>query len=295
MKGWLQALAAAVQFLTRIPVPWAVPFTNEVLKRSTTFFPWAGLLIGFLVWGTGWGLALVLPAWPAAALTLFVAIALTGGLHLDGLMDTADGIFSHRSRERMLEIMKDSRVGAMGVIACVAVLILKWSLVATMMEAGQWQWGLAAVLPFIWSRYAMVWAMAREPYARPNEGLGGYFKGLGTVHLCGAGLMSVAASALVIWLWLQLAQPLHFTQLKQLTQLTERFTLATTHGQISPVLASLVLIATLAVAVSLLAWVCSRALSRKLGGLTGDTYGAINELIETAVLILITLIFVGKG
>ena len=105
-----QAFVAAIQFLTRIPVPVEVPFTNAVLKRSTLFFPVAGLLVGLATWGGGWLLQQVLPVMPAAALTLLIMLGMTGGLHLDGLMDTADGILSHRSRERMLEIMKDSRV-----------------------------------------------------------------------------------------------------------------------------------------------------------------------------------------
>ena len=78
-----------------------------------------------------------LPTMPAAVLLLAIWVVLTGGLHLDGLMDTADGILSHRPREQMLEIMKDSRVGAMGVIVCVLHLLLKFSLLYTLLDAEQ--------------------------------------------------------------------------------------------------------------------------------------------------------------
>uniref|UniRef100_UPI0005850CC2 adenosylcobinamide-GDP ribazoletransferase n=1 Tax=Paenibacillus sonchi TaxID=373687 RepID=UPI0005850CC2 len=76
---------------------------------------------------------------PAAVITLILWVWLTGGLHLDGWMDCADGLLSYRTRERMLEIMKDSRVGAMGVLACMLLLLLKASLLAAFLEGGSWR------------------------------------------------------------------------------------------------------------------------------------------------------------
>lgn len=112
-----RAFIAALQFLTRLPIPVQVADDPGVFRRSTVFYPAAGLVIGGMVAGIGYGASFVFPAPVNAALLLCIWVLLTGGLHLDGLMDTADGLLSHRSRERMLEIMKDSRVGAMGVIA----------------------------------------------------------------------------------------------------------------------------------------------------------------------------------
>lgn len=108
-------------------------------------------------------------------------------------MDTADGVLSSRSRERMLEIMKDSRSGAMGVIACVLLLLLKWTLLVSLMELGLWNgW---VIVPFIWSRVTMVLALASKPQARPEEGLGGYFLGVKAGHVTIAYLLGFALAS----------------------------------------------------------------------------------------------------
>ncbi|MGZ9583550.1 adenosylcobinamide-GDP ribazoletransferase [Paenibacillus marinisediminis] len=268
MTQFRQALIAAVQFLTRVPIPVEVPFTNEVLKRSTLFFPFAGVLVGLVSWGSGWLLMQVLPVMPAAVLTVLVMLAMTGGLHLDGLMDTADGILSHRSRERMLEIMKDSRVGAMGVIACVIILLWQWSLIASLME--QQRWSIAVVLPFIFSRYVMVWAIAAQPYARASEsGLGSLFQGLSTRHVIRAAVMSFLLSVLLLTaeLWVTGPETLHNIW----------FVLGYTAGML--------------LLAALLAYVLARAIVHKLGGLTGDTYGAICELVLTLLLTIQVAIY----
>ncbi|MEQ7051265.1 adenosylcobinamide-GDP ribazoletransferase [Paenibacillaceae sp. P-4] len=277
MKQYVHACIAAMQFLTRIPIPKEVPFTNEVLKRSTLFFPVAGGIIGLIVWGAGAGLALLLPTGPAAAVTLALMLMLTGGLHMDGLMDTADGIFSSRSRERMLEIMKDSRVGAMGVIACVLMLLLKWSLLTALFDANAWN--VWIVIPFIWSRAAMVWAMTNEPYARAESGLGSYFQGLNRNHVaaaygCAWLLTAVAVGAMAL--------PIRISYLMTMPA-----------GIISGwpwwlLIASLLLGVTAA-------WAVSRYLSKKLGGLTGDTYGALNECTEMVFMLLLVLLCGMKG
>ncbi|WP_148091983.1 adenosylcobinamide-GDP ribazoletransferase, partial [Paenibacillus sp. 598K] len=113
----------------------------------------------------------LLPTLPAAVLVLIAWAALTGGLHLDGWMDTADGVLSHRSRERMLEIMRDSRVGAMGVIAGTLLLMFKLSLLASLLalrpmsEALMW----LAIIP-LWSRWWMSVAVIGWPRARADGG-----------------------------------------------------------------------------------------------------------------------------
>ena len=135
LVDWLRAGLAAFQFLTRLPIPVQIDYTERVFQRSSVFYPLVGFVIGLLLLLAGEGLTQVLPTMPAAVLLLAIWVVLTGGLHLDGLMDTADGILSHRPREQMLEIMKDSRVGAMGVIVCVLHLLLKFSLLYTLLEA----------------------------------------------------------------------------------------------------------------------------------------------------------------
>lgn len=279
MKRTWQGLIAALQFLTRIPVPFSVPFTNEVLKRSTFFFPLAGFCIGGLVWAAGWGLQHLLPVFPAAALTLTLAVALQGGLHMDGWMDTADGVLSSRSRERMLEIMKDSRSGAMGVIACVLLLLLKWTLLVSLMELGLWNgW---VVVPFIWSRVVMVLALASKPQARPDEGLGGYFLGVKAGHVTIAYLLGFALAALAV-------------AASGTANAGSSLGVLTGLGLSS---SDAVLMMSVAAPLLCTAGAClpMQYLSRKLGGLTGDTYGAINEWTETVGLLLLLLAATGKG
>lgn len=168
-----QAVAAAFQFLTRLPVKAELDFSPDLLKRSASYYPLVGVVIGIIVWGFAALASMVLPPLPCAILTLVVWVWLTGGLHLDGWMDAADALFSYRSRERMLEIMKDSRVGAMGVIACVLLLMLKASLLYTVLVERNVS-GLL-LLPMVWSRWFMVHAMKRWPKARNDDGLAARF------------------------------------------------------------------------------------------------------------------------
>jgi hypothetical protein len=112
---------AALRFLTVLPVPGCWCGGEEALKRSVPFFAVVGLCIGGLAAGMDAAFIRILPPLPVAVLVVIFLMAASGGLHVDGLADTADGFFSSRSRERMLEIMQDSRTGPMGTaaVACV--------------------------------------------------------------------------------------------------------------------------------------------------------------------------------
>lgn len=255
LKNSLNGLAAAIQLLTRIPLPIQVPFDPPTLAGSLISFPIAGLLVGLLTSGAASLLHLLDMPMLAAALTLGWWIALTGGLHLDGWMDTADGVLSGRPRERMLEIMKDSRVGAMGVIAAVVLMLVKYAALVTLFERadGAAVWIMLAVGP-IWSRWWMTVAIALWPNAREG-GMGAMFRAAKLRHVIGA---TIAAAVISIGL----------------------LTCAGLDGARSWI-ALIVIAASAAIIGSLFAvW-----LNRKLGGLTGDTYGAMNEAVEAACLI----------
>lgn len=257
----IMPLIAALQFLTRLPIPVQTPYTEDVFRRSTVYFPAAGLLIGGIVAGGGaiLELASVFPAYVHAVLLLGVWVFLSGGLHLDGLMDTADGLMSHRSRERMLEIMKDSRVGAMGVIACVFYVLLKASLLTALLsghdQGNGWEHlGVLAVIP-VWSRAVMVLAIAGWPYAREGSGLGQLYQTVRSRHVVWSMLLAGLMTAVV----LRMPGGL---------------------GWAEAALGCAVL-----GAVSCFAgWLFASAAARKLGGLTGDVYGAVNEIIELVLL-----------
>ena len=168
----MKRFLAAIRFLTIVPLPGRWGTTEAELAGSAGYFPIVGLLIGAVAAGTAAGLTHVLPALPAAVLLVILLTAVSGGLHLDGLSDTADGFMSSRPRDRILEIMKDSHVGAMGVIAIVCVLLLKVACLATIPRADIWR---AALLMPLAGRSALVISMAVLPYARPQGGLGSVF------------------------------------------------------------------------------------------------------------------------
>lgn len=272
LLDWLRTCIAAFQFLTRLPIPVQIDYTDRVFQRSVIFYPLAGFVIGLLLLLAGEGLSLVLPAMPAAVLLLGFWVVLTGGLHLDGLMDTADGILSHRPREQMLEIMKDSRVGAMGVIVCILHLLLKFSLLYTLLGTGGTGgvWVLLAIVP-IWSRWFMAAAIQGWPYARRDSGLGSFFRGVTKWHVTMSGLVALFTTTLFVTMfstWLVDSSVISFS-----------------------LIYGLPIIFSFAIGTILIGWLLATYISRKLGGLTGDTYGALNELLETLLLLGI-IIFV---
>ncbi|NBD22371.1 adenosylcobinamide-GDP ribazoletransferase [Paenibacillus sp. T1] len=261
MRRELQAAGAAFQLLTRIPVPASIPFTPELLARSTVYYPVVGGVIGGLVAAAGALLDGHMPSMPAAVLLLGFWVLLSGGLHVDGLMDTADGVLSHRSRERMLEIMKDSRVGAMGVLAAIMLLLFKFSLLAAWLDDGK-DWLAEAPLLALGCGLSRLWvvaAMACWPFARADEGMAALFKDVKPRHAVAAAIVQAAMSVAC---------------------------LLTIPSASIGWLAAIALPAGLAVAAgaALAAW-----LTRKLGGLTGDTYGAMAEILEAMLLFVIVL------
>ena len=129
---WLERFVLMLQFMTRIPVKINVRAEREDFAKGLVLAPVVGLIIGALLAGLHYLLGFLLPPIANAVLTMAFYVFLTGGLHLDGLGDSADGLFSNRPRERILEIMKDSRVGTNAVLAIVLVLLLDISLIASL-------------------------------------------------------------------------------------------------------------------------------------------------------------------
>lgn len=240
----LNAFFHALAFFTRIPVPWLVP-SEEAWKKSVSWYPAVGLVIGLLLWGVNEaGLALFSPLL-AAAITLVGWVYVTGGLHLDGWMDLADGLGSSRPREQILTIMKDSRVGAMGVLAAILLLLLKVAALAELAHTGEL---MALLLVPMAARTHVLLSIYCWPYLTADEGVGkGIRDGLTLVPII-FGYAFLGAAGWLIGGW--------------------------------PVL--------VAAAASLLAalWF-SRSVSRKLGGLNGDCYGAVIESSEAVMLLVL--------
>lgn len=168
----MKAFFAAVQFLTIISLPASWTGDEKTLSRSVSFFPLVGLLIGAIAAALDLLLAAILPAAAAACLTVFFLIAITGGLHMDGLADTADGFFSARTRPKMLEIMRDSRIGAMGVMAILFVVMLK--IAALLSLSSPERQTVILLMPFA-GRSAIILMMTTLSYVRSEGGLATIF------------------------------------------------------------------------------------------------------------------------
>lgn len=177
---------AALGFLTVVPVPMGWMDGEGVMERSVPWFIVVGLLIGAVVSAASILLFAVFPPFPAAVMVVALLMAASGALHMDGLSDTADGFFSSRPRERILEIMKDSHIGAMGVAAIVVVFVLKISLVVTLPFYART--GVIFLMP-VAGRFAPVMIMASMKNVRDG--------GLGTVFSESANFMVTTFSLLV--------------------------------------------------------------------------------------------------
>jgi adenosylcobinamide-GDP ribazoletransferase len=164
----MKYLVAAIQFLTIFPVPAAFNSGEKELRGSLVFYPLVGLLIGGILALLDFGIVRIFPPLPASVLIVILMLAASGCLHMDGLADTADGFLSARPKERVLEIMRDSRIGSMGAIAIVSVIALKVTALASI--PGRRQWMIVLLMP-IAGRCALVVGMAIAPYARANGGL----------------------------------------------------------------------------------------------------------------------------
>jgi cobalamin 5'-phosphate synthase/cobalamin synthase len=273
----MRRFLAALRFLTIAPVPGKAGTAEDDLAGSVPFFPAVGLLLGAVAAAVAVGLSLLAPPMVAAAALVVLLIAFSGGLHLDGLSDTADGFLSSRPRDRVLEIMKDSRVGAMGVIAIVCVLLLKFAALASMPPAAMC---LAALLMPLAGRCVMVLPMAMLDYVRPT-GLGSVFhRGRlgGPAVIAMATLVIVAAGAGLIAPW---AACLHKgAGMAPGTGIAPGCPLRVAMTAAGAMLAA----AGGAVIAALLLTAWSR---KKIGGATGDVYGAACELGEAAAAIVL--------
>lgn len=235
---------SVLQFLTTIPPPVHVCYGPEKLGKSVMFFPLVGLVLGLLLVGLDRLLGLLLPSMVSSALVVVALVALTGALHLDGLIDTCDGFAVTGSRQQRLDAMRDSRVGGFGVIGGSSLIVLKFASLAALTG---WVRGAGLLLMPVLSRWAMVYAITGFRPAR-SEGSGWAAKqASGGTGFAVATTIALAMSVLVLSYW----------------------------G-----------VALMAVLLGFCLAAC-RYLQSSFGGLTGDSYGAVNEAVEVAVLLLV--------
>jgi adenosylcobinamide-GDP ribazoletransferase len=236
---------AAIQFLTIVPVG-KKSLSPQELGACQCFFPLVGLLLGMGLAGLD---ALGSRIWPTilvSALLTTVLVIATGALHLEGFLDTCDGLFGGSTREQRLAIMRDKNVGAFAVAGGTCLILLKWAALAALTPPERFP--TLVLFPTL-SRWAMVLAMSAFPYARTE--------GLGTVFHQGATGARVLVAALITFIGTMV--------------------IASLGGLI------------LLLVTSLLTLGVGHLMSKRLGGLTGDTYGAINEVMEVLTLLLATI------
>lgn len=234
-----------IQFLTRIPININIDFKEDDLPKGIIYFPIVGLIIGIFD-----GLIYFLASKVAGGLFPLIAsiaanIIITGGLHVDGLADTCDGIYSSRRKDRMLEIMRDSRVGTNGVIAIFLDLALRITLLANLNGSYILK---TIVLSPVMGRTMLSLVAFKSNYARKDSGLGNLFVGKVTFYRI---LISSIISFIIMTMFIGFK--------------------------------SIIVIG----AIIILSVLYKRYMHSKIGGMTGDTLGAGNEIAEIIFILII--------
>lgn len=160
----------ALSFLTTLPFPFKKSLSDREVAASVSWFPLVGFVLGFIISLSFYLLTPLLPRQLNGVIVLVILVLLTGGFHLDGLADTADGFLSARSRpEDILKIMKDSSIGTMGALGLILVLLLKY--IAIVQLPDQVIISCLILLP-VYGRFSIVILAYLASYARKEGGLG---------------------------------------------------------------------------------------------------------------------------
>ena len=243
----MKSIVAAIQFLTIFGSGKRGEVTSDYLPRSLFYFPFVGLLLGGCLVGLNFVLSKHLHHSVVNLSIILLLVILTGALHLDGFADTADGFYAGKNRQEILKIMEDSRIGTMGAIGLIILILLKFALLEGIPEVIKYK---ALLLMPLSSRWAMVVSGSLSKPAK-SEGLGKFFcKPVRLREWLGATLFTLIVAFLILKTQLIL------------------FILS----------------------IFLFALILTRCITRKIGGMTGDTFGAINELTEVFSLLISSLL-----
>lgn len=234
--------AVALQFLSLIPVRLPRSLPPAAFPNAVAWFPLAGALLGAIVAGADALFGRVLPVTVVSALDLVLLALITGGLHLDGLADAADGLLGNLPRERRLAVMRDGGIGAFGAAALALTLLVEYSALVSVAPAIRSPALVVAAALSRWAMSLMVWAF---PYARA-EGAGSPFRaGLRASHVAVAAAVALlVATAALSWIG------------------------------IAPFAVS-----------AIVGLLVGRLALGRVGGCTGDVYGAGGELAFAATLV----------
>lgn len=239
-----------IQFLTRIPIKMDVGIDEE-FHKSTSYFPLVGFILGICYFFIALVSIKLFNVYISSVLVLIGEVFLTGGLHLDGVGDTFDGLYSYRSKDRILEIMKDSRLGTNALLAILLLLLLKLGFIYSLLEEGK-LWVL--ILMPVFARMAQVMACYKTKTPR-EQGMGNLFIG----KVSNGCLLTALGSTMIISLGI--------------TALFTKGNSIELGGQV-----------TILGLMALWVWYFVRGVYKKIDGVTGDILGCICEIAEVLYL-----------
>ena len=251
-----------LRFLTRIPVKTSGKFDSE-FHKNMYFFPATGFVIGIIIYLISMAMIFVFPenAFLISTVAVMAETIITGGLHLDGLGDTADALFSYRDRERMLEIMKDSRLGTNAMLAVLFNVLIKISLISYLINIGAIP--MIILMPAV-SRLSVL-ALTYKTESPREAGMGNTFIGKCTLRM----ILTDFIYTMIISLILLLVFYRNNSQI------------------------AFILIITFVVSVIINAIfniILKKRVYKKIGGITGDILGCGIELSENIFIISVLLI-----
>ena len=246
--NYVRQFIFALTFLTRIPVPFKIEYNKKLPGRSMAFYPLVGIIIGVIVVLFDRCSMFIFSLPVRNTIVLIGFICVSGGLHLDGFMDTVDGIFSGRKSSRIKDIMHDSQIGAFGVIALFLLLLLKFNLLLELQGVNRIS--VLIMMPAL-GRFMIILAAKYFPLSDSSK--------LGRDFIKGCDRIQVFISCIwILFLFLCLYYFYSFSAIIFL------------------------IILSLCILISL---IVGTAVVSKIDGLTGDVYGAISEIAEVVVLI----------
>lgn len=246
-----------LQFFTRIPIRVNIGFDEE-FHKTMYYFPLVGFVLGILYFIIGLVSSFLFDSYITSVNILISTVILTGGLHLDGVGDTFDGIYSYRDKEKILEIMKDSRLGTNAMLSVLFLMLMKLGLIYSIVQSGQ-LYNLIFMPAF--ARMAIVIACYKSVTPRKN-GMGNVFIGKPSLKMILTGIVYTVILIIIMGITLFNLNSLDLIKI----------------------------IAFIPIMI-ILSRCFVRYIYSKIDGLTGDILGCISELMEVMYLIYIYLIF----
>lgn len=245
VREFINNFLLMIQFLTRIPVNKSLPCGKENFRRASIFMPVIGLIVGGIQWIIYKLAILILPVNVSAVIVLLAGIILTGALHVDGLGDMCDGFFAFKGNDRIIEIMKDSRIGSYACVTIVMDLLLKYSLLCFIVP----KFSLIIIAAPVIARFSIVFIAFIGRTAK-STGSGNLFIGnIGKLQM-----FLTTCITMIILLFVVNMNPRY--------------------------------VIILILAAFIVPFIFNLYCNRKIGGLTGDLFGADNEMVEIITMLI---------